>query len=201
MHSWLSGPSQSIRLNRWVISTSKSFVLSKRKKFYVLKLYWSARQSLRLTPEKWGGFQAPTLQERCPNPRAEPENLSSFCSGCPHWKKYSNWFYRAAEPFPTVQRAVVIQNIPVEDNYGYPHGLYFTEDNKSWCCLQVSQASWWSSLLRPSRSAAPVSSLKEGFPSKELILCTTSVSAGYRQGHLLPFTFAANQNFIQILSL
>lgn len=61
----------------------------------------------------------------------------------------------------------------MEDSGGYPHGLYFPEDNKSWCCLQVSQASWWSSLLRPSRSAAPVSSLREGVPSEGLILCTT----------------------------
>lgn len=61
----------------------------------------------------------------------------------------------------------------MEDSGGYPHGLYFPEDNKSWYCLQVSQASWWSSLLRPSRSAAPVSSLREGVPSEGLILCTT----------------------------
>lgn len=53
----------------------------------------------------------PSLRWRCPNPRAEPGSLSGFCSRCPHWKKYSNWFYWASEPVPPVQRGVTIQNV------------------------------------------------------------------------------------------
>lgn len=114
---------------------------------------------------------SPSLQGRCPDPRAEPGSLSGFCSGCLHWKHYSNWFY-GQSPFLPCGEQSPLKTYLWRTIMGIPMGFISQRtirvdgDSKYHRLLGDLACLEQADLLLPFP-------LWEGFPSKELILRTT----------------------------